>query len=295
MDYWRYIMQLRVPPNARSEATEVEGALVRIGDGIGCLHPWTELGDLPLDDQLDALGSGVDTSMTKQCRYCCSLDGAARRKGVSLFEGVVIPPSHGIWIDGMDEKLVENFSYLKLKCGPEVVMEAERLRDLAAKFPEVGWRIDFNGLLDRELFQRWMEELGDDMLERIDFVEDPIPYEPVAWNELQEESPFDLALDRGKNGARINVVKPLVDEVDTGAHNTVVTSYMDHPVGQAFAAFTASRFRAPLRGAGLLTHWLFEPDPFTLSMRSEGESLVPPDGTGLGFDELLDELEWKRL
>ena len=47
-----------------SERTEFEGALIRIGDGFGCLHPWPELGDPGLEDLLeelrnDAVGSGL--------------------------------------------------------------------------------------------------------------------------------------------------------------------------------------------------------------------------------------------
>ena len=53
---WRYVLKSRTELNAVSERTEFEGALIRIGDGFGCLHPWPELGDPGLEDLLEELG-----------------------------------------------------------------------------------------------------------------------------------------------------------------------------------------------------------------------------------------------
>lgn len=295
MEFWRYTMKLRMPPNARTTAHSVEGALVRIGGGTGCLHPWEELGDPSLDDQLVALKTGNDTGMTRQCRYCCALDAAARSRGTSIFADVEIPSSHGIWFEGVEEARLENLEFLKMKCGPDVVAEAARLKEVVVRLPEARWRIDFNATLDRDSFLAWRDALGVDLLEKIDLVEDPMPIDAGSWDELQAEVPFDLAADREKNPARVKVVKPLLDEVDTGASNCLVTSYMDHPIGQCFAALIASRFSEPLRGSGLLTHWLFEDDPFVERMRDSHGVLLAPEGTGLGFDDLLDDLPWKTL
>ena len=74
----RYILRSKAPLNAVSERREHEGAIVRIGDGVGCLHPWPELGDLPLDRQLSILEKGGFTGMIERLRVCCKLDGTAR-------------------------------------------------------------------------------------------------------------------------------------------------------------------------------------------------------------------------
>ena len=69
---------------------------------------------------------------------------------------------------------------------------------------------------------------------------------------------------------------------------------MDHPVGQFFAAYVAATHRVSAR-CGLFTHALYEPDAFIERIRAEGAQLLPPDGTGIGFDDLLEDLPWTRI
>ena len=102
------------------------------------------------------------------------------------------------------------------------------------------------------------------------------------------------------------VVKPaVINSVVPGeiAHENglrlTFTSYLDHAVGQLYAAWRAAEcapiFGSQLGACGLLTHESFEPDPFFEQLGSEGARLVPPPGTGLGFDDLLETLPWKPL
>src|SRR5687768_6861088 len=71
-----------------------EGALLRVDDGFADVHPWPELGDLPLDSQLALLVRGEITPLTAASVRLARLDGDARRRGISLFEGLTIPLSH---------------------------------------------------------------------------------------------------------------------------------------------------------------------------------------------------------
>ena len=93
------------------------------------------------------------------------------------------------------------------------------------------------------------------------------------------------------------VVKPALEDVPATTKEIVITSYMDHPVGQLFAAYVAATYSAgrPPPVAGLATHILFESDPFIERMQLDGARLVPPPGTGIGFDDLLESLPWKKL
>ena len=79
----------------------------------------------------------------------------------------------------------------------------------------------------------------------------------------------------------------------------VVTSYMEHPVGQAFAAWEAARLGLQFPGlvglCGLQTHHLFEPDEFSEMLGPWSPSFQVPAGYGLGFDDLLEALPWTRL
>ena len=89
------------------------------------------------------------------------------------------------------------------------------------------------------------------------------------------------------------VVKPALQDIPRTEKEIVITSYMDHPIGQFFAAYEAARYG---RGThGLFTHVLYEPDQFIDAVRADGARLLPPPGTGLGFDGLLENLPWRKL
>jgi O-succinylbenzoate synthase len=69
----------------------------------------------------------------------------------------------------------------------------------------------------------------------------------------------------------------------------IITSYMDHPIGQLHAAYVAAK-HAPEATCGLVTHVLYENDAFIERMAVKDARLVPPD-----FTDLLEALPWKRL
>lgn len=256
-----------------------EGALLRIDGGYGDLHPWPELGDASLDEQLAILSRGDSTSQTRATMRLAVVDAEARARGVSLFEGLTIPRSH--W-PGNDPP--EDFDTAKVKGG--------------AALPErVRLRIDFNATLTAQGFLEVARTLP---RERIDFVEDPTVYDEMEWRELGAASGLPLALDLAASwnvgtGFDVLVHKPAVQpEFPRFGGEIVVTSYMDHPVGQMGAAWVAATHDVSAR-CGLFTHVLFEGDPFIERVRAEGSRLLQPDGTGVGFDDLLGKLAWKRL
>ncbi len=78
-----------------------------------------------------------------------------------------------------------------------------------------------------------------------------------------------------------------------------MTSYMDHPFGQSFAAWEAGRLELQFPGvsslAGVQTHHLFEPTEFSEALGPWQPAFKPAAGNGLGFDSLLEKLPWKRL
>ncbi len=83
--------------NAVSQRREFHGALVRVDEGIGCLHPWPEFGDAPIIEQLQMLRNGGTSRVIERALCMAAVDGAARRRGMNLFEGLEIPPSHYSW------------------------------------------------------------------------------------------------------------------------------------------------------------------------------------------------------
>ena len=53
-----YTLYSRGALNAVSVRREFHGALLKVNDGVGCLHPWPEFGDAPVDEQLQLLRDG---------------------------------------------------------------------------------------------------------------------------------------------------------------------------------------------------------------------------------------------
>jgi O-succinylbenzoate synthase len=272
----RYELQPRVRLSALAAAAPRKGVLLRVDDGFADIHPWPELGDAPLDEQLGRLARGETTRLTARSMVMAAEDGAARREGRSLFEGLTVPQSH--WPAAAGE-VPPAFDTIKVKMPGSELPARGRLR------------LDFNATLTAAEFL--LLELP---AERIDFVEDPCPYEGSTWRELQSRSGLRLALDRevATEGVDVLVVKPAVQTVPKTETEIVVTSYMDHPIGQLHAAVVAARSATSSR-CGLVTHLLFEPDAFNERLTLDGARLVPPGGSGIGFDELLDRLPWMRL
>lgn len=281
MWYWRYELRPRRRLSALAGTAPRHGALIRVGDGFADVHPWPELGDLPLDAQLESLTRGGTTPLTSKSLQFAAADGDARRAGRSLFAGLTIPESHwpadaGPAPDGFDTVKVKMWRGKRIDPG----LSGYRLR------------LDYNATLTAAEF------LAEDIpVEAIDFVEDPCPYDAAAWRRIREAKRVRLARDRGRGeeeGVDVLVVKPAMQEFPAGGMEVVVTSYMDHPLGQLAAAWTAA-LHVPGARCGLLTHLLYEADPFIERLRVEGARLVPPAGTGFGFDDLLERLPWEPL
>jgi O-succinylbenzoate synthase len=250
-----------------------EGALLRAGDGFADVHPWPELGDAPLDEQLALLARGETTALTRASLRLADLDRDARRRGVSLFEGLTIPLSH--W-PGND---------------PPVGFDTVKIKSVVDVPEQVRIRIDFNARLTAEEFLQIAKTLP---RERIDFIEDPCAYDEALWRELRERTGLRLALDRFEGEADVLVHKPALRTEWPRHNDVVVTSYMDHPVGQFGAAYVAATHETNAR-CGLMTHVLYEPDAFIERVEREGARLLPPRGTGIGFDDLLESLTWTSI
>ena len=278
VDYWKYELKPKRRLSAIAAEGSRRGALIRIDGGHADIHPWPELGDATLDEQLAMLARGETTPLTRASLKFADIDRAARRDERSLFDGLTIPPSH--W-PGPDPP--GGFDTVKLKS--------------IDRIPEhVRLRIDFNATLTPEEFVRIAATLP---RQRIDFIEDPCPYDAARWTDLRSRTGLRLALDRAgvagqRNGADVLVIKPAIEEIPPTDSEIVVTSYMDHPIGQLCAAFAAATAGITAT-CGLVTHVLYEPDPFIDRMQIDGARLIAPGGTGWGFDDLLEGLPWRTL
>jgi O-succinylbenzoate synthase len=288
--------------------------------GYADLHPWTEFGHAPLADHLASLTTDRPTHLANLALRHARTDAAARRAGVSLFEGLPEIASHALFTNwtnaprsAFEQCAAEGYRVAKLKIGRDPQREAEALNQLA-ELP-LRWRLDANASLTPggESIQVLLTKLLPNTRQSIDFLEDPIPYNASAWTALSEREKIPLALDWELPqtpppwpGAQILVLKPASQDAFplalAAAHagmETVVTHSMDHPLGQSVALWTAMRLRQRhgdlVREGGLQTAGLYAADAFSEQIKTRGPRTMTPPGTGFGFDDLLVKLPWKIL
>src|SRR5438067_11303031 len=208
---WRYSLKPRRPLSALAGAAPRQGALLRAGDGFADVHPWPELGDATLDEQLARLARGETTALTRRSLWFASV---WKR---DLFDGLTIPRSH--W-PGSDPP--EGFDIVKVKMPGGTLPPSHRLR------------LDFNASIDAAAFAALAPTLP---RERIDFVEDPCPYDAATWRALRAQAGLRLALDRaavapasrrparrGPAAVDVLVVAPAVDGVPKVGLPNILTS-----------------------------------------------------------------------
>ena len=211
-DLWisRYELRSASALNAKSARSVFRGALIRKGSGFGCLHPWPELGDAALEDCL----ADWRLPLSRRALACAEADGAAREKGVSLFEGLSVPRSHATLPEVsptiVEQAVTQGFSTVKIKAKGQF----GEARSLIKQFSDLKWRIDFNGTADLEKIRNEVKGVE----APIDFIEDPVPYDLERWNRFEEECGVALANDREVEAyanCGIHIIKPALNEIDT--------------------------------------------------------------------------------
>ncbi|KIC76270.1 Uncharacterized protein DB41_GL00110 [Neochlamydia sp. TUME1] len=268
--------------------------------GYADCHPWEELGDLPLQTQLDLLQKGKCTRLTAQSIYFAHADAKARANKRNLLEGVKIPMSHYLMahldassIVNLQKAWKNGFTFFKVKLGHNLSLEKEIFAEMAHLFPNAKWRLDFNAKLNAEQFWSFMEHLPVPKTS-IDYIEDPFPFIYRAWKKAFETFKVPLAADEffksaygQPEAAQVLIMKPAIQrlkQVDI-RQRLIVTSYLDHPLGQMSAAYIASLTTS--ESCGLLSHHIYQDNPFSERINNRGPFLQPVQGYGLGFDELL--------
>lgn len=297
------------------EVTFEDGAV-----GYADLHPWTEFGHASLARQLASLRVFAPTPLAALALRYARMDAEARRARISLFDGLAPLRSHALFTDWIhaprsmvESCLDEGYTAIKLKIGCHPEREAEVLNGWS-DIP-VQWRLDANATFasGEDISQKFFIKLSTHVCSSIEFVEDPCAYNAHAWKELFQRTQIPLALDWQLpwtpppwEGARIVILKPasqnasiLASAAKSGGMELVVTHSMDHPLGQAVALWTAMqlhrKYGALIREGGLQALGLYESDDFGRCLRTQGAMVIPPEGTGFGFDELLAALPWVPL
>lgn len=287
--------------------TKRQGALLKVGGGYADCFVWPELGDLPLDEQLKKLAGGELTPITQNALEWAKIDEKYRCQGKSFFNTERLPQSHFLIPDlfhffsaDVTRLMSQGYTHVKVKGGRFPEQEAERLLELFRPHP-LALRLDFNESLTPPRFVSFLKGI-ERLREKIDFIEDPFPFDPEKWEGFQAQG-WTLACDRqapladGKEeAAAVLILKPAVNSWRPRGGRCIVTSYLGHPLGQTAAAVAALQVDPFCHEVhGLHSHLVYAPTVFSRHLQQEGPWFRSPGGTGAGFDRELTQLQWNPL
>jgi O-succinylbenzoate synthase len=314
--YVLYELEANQTLSATCAALKRQGALLKVcltPDKIGYAdcHPWTERGDLSLQQQLTHLAQGKLTPLTQYALKLATLDAEKRSQGKGIFLNQQIPLSHFLitnvfeWTPQHISHLIQQgYTHVKLKVGRHPDREAEILHSLFFHTP-LQLRLDFNETLTPQTFRHFLQGIQQ-LQHQIDFIEDPFPFDSQEWTAIQKEG-WILACDSQASracdqpeAAQILIVKPALqpcEEWQKWIHQSrIVTSYLGHPLEQVAAAYVASQIDPSCASVhGLLSHHAYQPTLFSQRLSWQSPHFILPPGTGFGFDQELEALHWIPL
>lgn len=296
--HW-YSLQPLTKLNSQVSAAPRFGSLLRITfneEEIGYtdLHPWVEWGDQPLHEQMVALKAGTPTTLAEKAIGFAKIDAEARARGQSVLMGLPLLQNHSLVTDAHAVLPTElEGQIVKLKIGHDLDFEREWIKSFCAK-PGL-LRLDVNSSLTGPEFLQWISGFSDYECKKIDYIEDPCPFDLSVWQEALEK--VQLAADRevaheSLRSSLVLISKPTAIEtgVDPLDYKRVVfTHKMDHPLGARIAHFVASTFYhlhpEKKEICGLDPQNIFKATGF------EGFE----QGSGFGFDAVLPKLKWTTV
>lgn len=310
-----YILKTRLSSKKRV------GALLRVRfddstTGYCDCHPWPSLGDPPLHSLLKRLARDqYEHPILQHALRFAKKDGELRALKRSLFDELEVPDSHLLLEAAepqeLDQAAREGFKCVKVKAGKPFFSDVKALNHFfsVAKAYGIKVRLDFNESLTFSEYCQFGELLSP-WEKQIDFIEDPFPFEEKNWAAAKKRLPFTLACDRRlphalsqKLTASVDlyVIKPVLFGGQlpfSPRKRVVITSYLDHPIGQLAAAFAAALSKqqgAKVDFCGLMSHRYYENNTFSQQLPQKGPKFVPPVGYGCGFDAELTRLHWKKV
>ena len=233
------------------------GMLLRIKKekwvGYSDIHPWPELGDLPLADHIKSMIEQNPSFLVRVALMQARRDGEARSENKSLVMPTPLLKNNFLAsdIDQLTKTQLEickklGFEVIKMKAGRDLEKElfyAKRILETG----NFGLRLDFNSSLEWASFQKFFESIP---TKYIEYAEDPFSYSQEVWREAQSFLPLALDFEAKKISwekheppmAQVLIVKPqrmnmdiVVGCLEAWKIKFTITSAMDHPVGMVQA------------------------------------------------------------
>lgn len=285
---------------------ERRGFLIRVKSQSGSVgyadcHPWVEFGDASLAEQEKSIRDRKLTPLLTRSLHFAAIDAAGRRSGIHLFNKKEIPASHvlsTLQLLPSQLKKIEEWGVTCIKLKIQKQDAAELLKVASQLPPHMRLRLDFNAHFSYDECRNFLKAIQP-IKNKIDFIEDPMPFDLDKWLLLEKDFGIQMASDFETSEAPhpfIEIHKPAVQSAPQTKNRLIVTAYLDHPIGQLSAAYTALQLPAAKHEiGGWLPHPMYEENDFSKQLGIKNGRIVPPPGTGFGFDDLLASLQWERL
>lgn len=320
-----YTLTTKQRLNSQTPAGVFSGALLRISEGpefttcgYADVFPHRLFGDVNIEEQLLLLKQGHPAHLVQVSLEKARRDLQARLRGESLyFENIIFS---NILISNVNDVTAENLktwadsqvTHLKIKIGGDLLQEAEQLNARDWSFFRL--RLDMNSLHTEAAVLLFLNSLSSAVLNRVEYIEDPCPWDLSVWQNLQAKVP--LALDQAvtlencsqQKAFSYLVLKParmtlnhMEDIVSLSDAKIVFTSSMDHQVGILHAVaektFLAKKYPERVHSvSGFLTQHLFLEFPLFNELEYLANGFKTPlRGSGIGLETSLARLDWRSL
>ena len=286
--------------------------------GYADLFPWPEFGDVDVQTQLIAIGQGRLTTLVEQSIWMALRDADFRVEKRNAFQGLPRVKNHFLISDvsriddvTLHEAKSSGFGVVKVKVGRDWKSEVKWIERFLKQHTMM-IRLDFNGTSNYTQVQDFLASLPLAFRARIEYIEDPFPFEEHSWKALNELVP--LALDQEFEKVnwdkikaplpfKVLVIKPARQDVKKATAlvnkfnlKMVVGSSLDHPVGVAHAVWTAGNLKKfypnVLLDCGCLSLRAYKITDYSAEITTQGPYLTAIPGLGVGFDNLLEKTTW---
>lgn len=285
-----YALKRKVKPNALTSAFEQRGALIKIQDeqgheGFSDLCPWPSLGDQTLEEELASQGPLFLRALDLAC-----VDLEARKNKVHLVSST--PIKNNLLInDFRDLKGDFDFSNVtvKIKGNEHIYDFAKFLVENTERFYKI--RMDFNFCISEFLFSEFMHLLSEEILKKIEYIEDPFFFHHNQWSFWNAKVPLALDWSHGEDQEWPRRIWKPSREIKPKASQFSLTSAMEHPVGLVHGLHYAQKY--PEKTHGFLTLSQFTETEFQSYFSVNNDELTyQSDGYGIGFSTLFAKINW---
>jgi len=296
----QYTLKPLSAPNRLSAIKPRKGALLRVKFdkidhfGYADLFSWPELGDPTIEELIESLKAHPYRQAAASLAWA-NYEAKAKQQGVSLINQTQVK-NHKTMTELCE---IEDFySHAKIKI-TSLAQYKEVLNFV--KGNDKIFRFDFNGLL-----QTKDEATHYSIPSHVDFIEDPFMSSLMEDESALKLFKCQIAVDKDETPKKIKlsdvwVVKPvyyspeyLLEQIKGSQKRIVITSNMDHPLGQIIALHVAQHL--PRETHGLLTQHVYETHAHSDWISQDKNILLSQgQGAGWGLDSQFETLNWTRL